>query len=548
MEKYYIVEFKGADPQGPFELTEIQARIGYGEITPMYMYREENGYEWKPIYELPDVEELFDEEMLAIVKKPLPPIPPKKPIPAGLPAIPASKPKLSLNAVSTAAAWEGGKVSSAGTVFMPGNGSVGMIAGGIVYFIVAYIAMALSIEEASSSAVFGMMMAAFLVGGGAMVIKMLMTFVPGSAEKDKGNSLYGIIIALPIMMVIFAMIDADTRNESVIARRLFDSSKESLMYAFVVVVTLLFSAVMRIRRDAIGNKESGFVTPLFYVLACVLTGGAFLVMMGADAEVGIHCGCVLTFLAFLLLAYKLGDSGFSGATLAWAMCCFFVLPLWGGWLLPELFEGINPESSESIIYMSSWLLLPICLTTFLLGARLASDDKEHRVSVSMPSMGWVPLVATAILLTVPEWINSSSGGRGELSKCQIEYMELLSLSMGCVMIIVLSALLWGAVWGTASFVYSLLSRNKWSVMLNGLIACTVGVFAHYLLSGLAAVSSLNANNLSRSFADMGSSGHLSSYGRIFDDDFLEPWFYSNINMLVIFVIVFLVIANRESSR
>lgn len=549
MEKYYIVEFKGADPQGPFELTEIQTRIGYGEITPVYLYREENGYEWKPIYELPDVEDLFDEEMLAIVKKPLPPIPPKKPIPAGLPPIPDKPARTGMRVAAPAAAWAGATVSSGGMLPKPGAGSGGMIAGGIVYFIAVYIALALSIEEAESSSVFAMMLSACMVAGGAMLIKMLLTFVPGSTEKDKGNYLYGIIIALPIIMVIWAMLDTgDTQGASSIAERFTRDAGATLMYAFVVVVTLLVSAVMRIRRDASGSSETGFGTPLFFVLISVVMGVALLFLMSIGANVGIHCGCLLIWVALLLFAYKLGDSGFSSATLAWAMCSFFVLPLWCGWLLPELFEDVKLESMKGIAYISSWAVLPFSVTALLLGARLASDDKKHQVTLSVPSIGWMPLVAVAVMLTVPEWITLDSRHDVELGNGLMAFSEIISMSLGLTVLVIISAMIWGAVWGTASFVYTLLSRNKWSVMLNGLIACTVGACAHYLLSGIAAVSSLNTTRMAGSWLNTPDSGKISSYGRIFDDAFFEPWFYSNINMLVVFVIMFLVIANREESR
>ena len=525
MKRYYVTKFIGAEEQGPFDILSLQTRIDYDEITPLFMYRAEDDNIWRPLYEIPEADELFDREQMDMVRPPLPPIPPVKPVPpAGVTPIPGVQPRRA--SVPTASSENARPlILDNGSNTQDSNAS--KICAGILLTIVLFFAEQ-AIDGERVEAMSHLYTSIYLMIGAAVLVNLLIAVHDINRKLD-----YGAYFLAAMLFIGVQCIEHADRKMVLHVIEKINTGYNFLIYSVFCVVMLLVGTVARL----VANKKGRvpLSTPFFFIVVCLLFGLKHIMIFAeCEAETILYAHVFGLLFASLLFAYKLGYAGYSGASSVWPMCVWGLIFAGSCLFARELYElSSKCDSAEMRIYMESLIGFPFMLPILLMGVRMVSMKKAQPLTLASPGLAWVPVAVIIVYFCLTEWSDS-------YHMYNFRYFENVRLRQMDTLLRVLqvvwcNALIWAAGWSVVSMVWGWLRKSAVATGITAMIALGAGGFTLYVVTGIARLYG----------ADIYMPSNVMAFEDIFDEKFLEPWFYMNVNMLVIFAIMFFVAIRRE---
>lgn len=520
MRKYFVTPTRGGKVQGPFDADGLRLRMDLGEVTPLSVCREADDSNWKPICCFPELRELFTEEELQELNGQLPPIPPLKPTPP----VPQK--------VASAASWDepvapafaeppviqsvGGKMNDPKVVKKSG----------LVMLILLILFLWRSISSTSSEDVHAVMYSLYMIAGGAIMLRLLLSAMGWRQGKDNGWSLY--LLAL----FMFTMAQMVTWGDRIAVRNLCTAVVEGsniYIYASVVIIMMVVSAIAR--GKSVEQARGILSTPVCFLLLVVLLRVLYWAdFLDWNGELMFYLDIIAFLLALLLVAYKLGKSGYGPAAPVWPLSCLVFFVAWVEWISVG---DLSAEYDEIRAYIYGACALPITIPAMIMGARLVSCCKEHPLKHENMLMTIVPMLAVCVYFYLPELTDLAFARPA--SETGYAVMQAARVCRYLFGIILQAVLIWGAAWAALSMMWGALRNSSMSNGVAATIAVVFGIAVQYFVSGLAVV--YDRYELVEA--------PISKFKDIFDDDFFEPWFYSNVNLLIVFVIMFSVASLRE---
>lgn len=520
MKRYFVAKFRGAESQGPYEIEQIQARVDLEEITPQYICRAADDVDWKPICSFPELRELFTEEELQELNVPLPPIPPLKPTPP----VPQKVVSTDSRDEPVAPAYAKPPVAQNGAGML--NDPKVVKKGGLVLLILLILFLVHSISSTSSEDVHAVMYSLYMIAGGAVLVRMLLPAMGWRQGKGNGWSLY--LLAL----FMFMMAQMVTWGDRITVRNLCTAVVEGsniYVYASVVIMMMVVSAIARGKSE--GQARGILSTPgCFLLLVALLRVLYWADFLDWNGELMFYLDIIAFLLALLLVAFKLGNSGYEPTAPVWPLCCLVFFVAWVEWIS---FGDLSAESDEFHSFILGIYALPITIPAMIMGARLVSCCKEHPLQHKNILMTIVPVLAVCVFFYLPELTDMAFARPA--SETGYAVMHAARVCRYLIGVVLQTVLIWGAAWAALSMMWGILRNSSMSSGAAATIAVVFGIAVQYLMSGLAVVNDRYELLVAP----------ISKFKDIFDDDFFEPWFYSNINLFIVFVIMFNVASLRE---
>lgn len=514
MKKYFVAKCRGAESQGPYEIEQIQVRVDLEEITPQCICRAADDANWKPICSFPELRELFSEEELQVLNEELPPIP-QKPIPVAAPVMPVARAFAA--PVAQPVKQEGASPLHKTKVTTVGN---------VVLLMLLLFFLQHSISSTRNGDVQAVMYSLYMISGGAILLRMLLPAMGWRHDKDKGRSLY--LLAL----FMFVMTQMVTWGDRITVRNLCASVVEGIniyVYASVVIILMVVSAMA-------GGKSEGQARGILSTPGCFLLLVALLrVLYWADfldlkGELVFYLDLIAFLLALLLVAFKLGNSGYEPTAPVWPLCCLVFFVAWVEWISPG---DLSSKPDEVRAYTIGALLLPITIPAMIMGARLVSHCKAHPLKHDNILMTMVPILAVCVFFYLPELTDLAfARPASETGYAVMHAARVCRYLFGNIF---QAVLVWGAAWAALSMMWGALRNSSISNGVASAIAVVFGIAVQYVVSGIAVIYDRY------DFVQ----APISKFKDIFDDDFFEPWFYSNVNLFIVFVIMFMMAYHRE---